>query len=140
MRFLKGRAAQAPSPATLTPLLGRAVGWTGLGPRTGVVVVAELAALGAGALLVVLLRREGLAEAVVQRSVWLLTLAPSAFVLVLGYAEATFLVLAIATFLCARSRRWWLAVPIGILAGLTRPAGFVVVRGGGVERRMARPL
>lgn len=110
----------------LTPLLGRLTGWTGLGPRTGVVVVANVAALAAGALLVVLLRREGLAEATVQRSVWLLTLAPSAFVLVLGYAEATFLVLAIVTFLLVRSRRWWLVVPVGVLAGLTRPAGFVL--------------
>lgn len=122
--------AALPEPALrffpLTPLLGRAVGWTGLGPRTGVVVVANLAALGAGVLLVVLLRREGLAEATVERSVWLLTLAPSAFVLVFGYAEATFLVLAIATFLFARSRRWWLVVPIGVLAGLSRPSGFVV--------------
>jgi hypothetical protein len=110
----------------LTPLLGRAVGWTGLGPRTGVVVLANLAALGAGVLLVVLLRREAFPEATVTRAVWLLTLAPSAFVLVFGYAEAAFLVLAIAAFLCARSRRWWLAVPIGLLAGLSRPSGFVV--------------
>ncbi len=122
--------AALPRPAVrffpLTPLLGRAVGWTGLGPRTGVVVVANLAALAAGVLLVVLLRREGLPEATVQRSVWLLTLAPSAFVLVLGYAEATFLALAVATFLLVRSRRWWLVVPVGVLAGLTRPAGFVL--------------
>jgi hypothetical protein len=122
--------AALPRPALrffpLTPVLGRAVGWTGLGPRTGVVVVANLAALGAGMLLVVLLRREALPEPTVTRAVWLLTLAPSAFVLVFGYAEATFLLLAIGAFLCARSRRFWLAVPIGVMAGLCRPSGFLI--------------
>lgn len=122
--------AALPRPALrffpLTPLLGRFVGWTGIGPRTGVVLVANLAALGAGTLLVVLLRREALPEATVHRAVWLLALAPSAFVLVFGYAEAVFLLLAIAVFLCARTRRWWIAVPLGLLAGLCRPSGFVV--------------
>ncbi|MEP6624322.1 MAG: hypothetical protein ABJC79_07750, partial [Acidimicrobiia bacterium] len=43
----------------LTPLLGRAVGWLGFGPRVGVVVVAQLAALVAGALLGLLVDRDG---------------------------------------------------------------------------------
>lgn len=110
----------------LTPLLGRAVGWTGLGPRVGVVVVANLAALIAGALLWTLVRREGFGDAVGSRAAWFLALMPSAFVLVFGYAEAVFLALAIAIFLAARDRRWWLVALLGVFAGLSRPGGFIV--------------
>ena len=110
----------------LTPLLGRAVGWTGLGPRVGVVVVANLAALLAGALLWTLVRREGFGDAVGARAAWFLALMPSAFVLVFAYAEAVFLALAIGIFLAARGRRWWLVALLGVFAGLSRPGGFIV--------------
>jgi hypothetical protein len=122
--------ASLPRPALrffpLTPLLGRAVGWLGVGPRIGVVIVANLAALAAGTLLVLLVRNEGFAPGVAQRSAWLVALAPSAFVLVLGYAEAVFLAVAIGIFLAARRRRWLVAMALGVLAGLSRPGGFIV--------------
>ena len=111
----------------LTALLGRAVGWLGIGPRVGVIVVANVAALAAGTLLVLLVRSEGFAPGVARRSAWLLALAPSAFVLVLGYSEAVFLALTIGIFLAARRRRWLAVIALGVLAGLDRPAGFVVV-------------
>lgn len=110
----------------LTPLLGRAIGWTGLGPRIGVVVVANVAALLAGALLWTLVRREGFGDAAAKRAAWFLALMPSAFVLVFGYAEAVFLALAIGIFLAARDRRWWLVAALGVFAGLSRPGGFIV--------------
>jgi hypothetical protein len=75
---------------------------------------------------VLLVRSEGLSPGVAHRSAWLLALAPSAFVLVLGYAEAVFLTLAIATFLAARRRRWLVVIGLGLLAGLDRPGGFVL--------------
>ncbi len=109
----------------LTPLLGRILTF-GLAPRIGVVIVANLAALAAGALLVTLVRREGLGRAVEVRSVWLLALAPSAFVLVLGYAEAVFLVLALTTFIAARDRRWLVAALAAALAGLDRPGALTL--------------
>jgi hypothetical protein len=122
--------AALPRPALrffpLTPLAGRAAGWLGFGPRVGVVLVANLAALAAGALLVLLVRSEGFAPGVAQRSAWLLALAPSAFVLVLGYAEALFIGLAIGILFLARRRRWLPAIALGLLAGLSRPGGFVV--------------
>jgi hypothetical protein len=122
--------AALPEPALrffpLTPLLGRAVGWLGVGPRVGVVIVANLAALAAGTLLVLLVRREGFAPGVAHRSAWLVALAPSAFVLVLGYAEAVFLALAVGIFLAARRRRGLVVIALGLLAGLSRPGGFVV--------------
>ena len=110
----------------LTPLTGRAIGWLGIGPRVGVVILANVAALAAGTMLVLLVRNEELPSDVARRSAWLLALAPSAFVLVLGYAEALFLVLAIGIFLAVRRRRWLPAVALGLLAGLCRPGGFVV--------------
>ena len=110
----------------LTPLLGRAVGWVGVGPRVGIVIVANAAALPASTLLVLLVRSEGFASGVARRSAWLLALAPSAFVLVLGYAEAVFLALAIGIFLAARRRRWLVVVVLGVLAGTSRPSGFIV--------------
>src|SRR3954467_9259380 len=94
----------------LPPLLGRAVGWIGVGPRVGVVIVANLAALAAGTMIVLLVRSEGFAPGVATRSAWLVALAPSAFVLVLGYAEAVFLALAVGIFLAARRRRWLVVV------------------------------
>lgn len=122
--------AALPQPALrffpLTPLLGRAVGWIGVGPRVGIVIAANVAALLAGVLLVLLVRSEGFALGVARRSAWLLALAPSAFVLVLGYAEAVFLAIAIGIFLAARRRRWLVVVALGVLAGLSRPSGFVV--------------
>ncbi len=111
----------------LTPLLGRAVGWVGLGPRVGVVVVANLAALIAGVLLIRLVRREGFSDDVARRASWLLALAPAAFVLVLGYGEGVFLALAIGIVLAARNRHWVVAAVLGVLAGLSRPGGFIVV-------------
>ena len=110
----------------LTPLAGRAVGELGVGARVGVVIVANVAALIAGALLVVLVRREGLGDRTAARAAWLLALAPSAFVLVMGYAEALFLLAAIGAFVGLRERRWLLVVLLGVLAGLSRPGGFVL--------------
>lgn len=110
----------------LTAIFGRGLGWIGVGPRVGVVLVANIAALLAGVLLLRLVLREGFGPAVATRTTWLLALAPSAFVLVLGYSEALFLAVAIGILLCARDRRWLWCVPLGILAGLNRPSGFIV--------------
>ena len=110
----------------LTPLLGRAVGWLGFGPRVGVVIVANAAALTASLLLIRLVRREGFSDDVARRASWLLSLAPAAFVLVLSYGEGVFLALAIGVALAARNRSWVVAMTLGLLAGLSRPSGFIV--------------
>jgi len=74
----------------------------------------------------VLVRRETGDDALARRSAWLLCLAPPAFVLVMGYAEATMLMLAVATFLALRAERWWWAVAFGVLAGMARPLGILL--------------
>ncbi len=57
---------------------------------------------------------------------WLLALAPPAFVLVMGYTEALAGLLAIITFYGLRSGRWWLAAVAGLLSGLCRPPGVLL--------------
>jgi len=46
---------------------------------------------------------------------------------VLGYAEGLALCFAVGVFLLVRSRRWLAAVPLGVLAGLCRPVGVLLV-------------
>ncbi|MHB1444272.1 MAG: mannosyltransferase family protein [Acidimicrobiales bacterium] len=83
-------------------------------------------ALAAG----VLLHRLALSETgdrdLARNAVWILYLAPSAFVLVMGYSEGPMILLAVAAFLCLRSGRWWAAAGCGYLAGLTRPVGVLL--------------
>jgi hypothetical protein len=85
------------------PLLTHALAWfPGLGDGPALVLLANVAALAATAMLYVLVRRETGQAAVARRAVWVLSLLPSAFVLVLGYAESLLLVLAIGCFLALR--------------------------------------
>jgi hypothetical protein len=58
---------------------------------------------------------------------------PPAFVLVMGYAEATAIALAVAAFLALRSRRWEWAAAAGLLVGLTRPLGVLLVVPAAIE-------
>ena len=82
----------------------------------------------AAALLSVLVRRETGDPALASLSVWLLCLAPPAYVLVMGYAEGLLLALVIGCFLAIRRATplWWLAAVLGYAAGLTRPLGVLV--------------
>jgi hypothetical protein len=112
----------------LFPEVARAVSWL---PRVNaslaVVLVANVSALAAGFLLYELIAREGRGIALARRSVWILYLAPSAFVLVMGYAEALLLVAALVSLIALRSRSWWVAAVAGVVAGLTRPVGLLLI-------------
>lgn len=118
----------------LFPLLGRALSWVLAGNiDLALLVIANVSA----AVFMVLLRRLALREtgdeALATRAVWLSAIWPTAFVLVMGYAEALFLAFAVGFFLCIRSRRWLPAVVLGILAGLTRPFAIFLVLPAAVE-------
>ncbi|HVX21236.1 MAG TPA: mannosyltransferase family protein [Acidimicrobiales bacterium] len=116
----------------LFPLAGRALSvLPGVSVGVALVVLANLSALGATALLRVLVLRETGDRGWADRSVWLLSLAPPAFVLVMGYAEGTLLLFAVGCFLAIRSARTWpgwaAAAVLGAAAGLTRPLGVLLV-------------
>ena len=44
----------------------------------------------------------------------------------MGYTESTTIALAVGMFLALRAKRWWVAAAIGVLAGLSRPSGFLL--------------
>jgi len=62
-----------------------------------------------------------------RRTLWIGALAPPAFVLVMGYAEAPLMACAVAVFLALRTRRWGLAACAGAVAGFARPIGVLLV-------------
>ncbi len=67
------------------------------------------------------------------RAAWFAALFPAAAVLVLGYAEATAMMLGVVVFLGLRSSRYGWAVVAGFLAGLCRPVGVLLVIPAAVE-------
>ena len=116
------------------PLLGRAVAWLpGVTSGAGIVFVANASALALGFVLHRLVLHERDDPDLARRAVWLVYLLPPAFVLVMGYAEATFITFAAVVLLGLRSRRWWLAAVFGFLAGLTRPVGVLLAVPAAVE-------
>lgn len=115
------------------PLLGRILGGPAELEGVALVLVANLAALVLGVLVLRLMHAERRSRAAAARAVWLTMLFPSAFVLVWGYAEALMLVGAVGVFLGLRTRRPWMAVAGGLVAGLCRPVGVVLVVPAAVE-------
>ena len=103
-----------------------------------------MSALVAGVLVFELARARGAGQSsLARRAVWIVYLAPSAFVLVMGYAEATLMTASLVALLALRSRRWWIAAVAGFVAGLTRPVGVLLVvpalRRGVARARRASP-
>jgi hypothetical protein len=111
----------------LFPALGRLVGSVTGGPEVGLVVVSNLAALGAMALLGLLVREVTGDRRLASRSVWALALWPASFVLVFAYAEGLLLAASIGVALAARRGAWGWAAAAGLAAGLSRPNGLAVV-------------
>lgn len=115
----------------LFPLMGRALATvSGVSDGTALLVVANVAALAATAMLRILVLRETGDVRLATRSVWLLSLVPPAFVLVMGYAEPLLLVCTVGCFLAIRPGgpiTWWAAAALGLAAGLTRPLGVLLV-------------
>jgi hypothetical protein len=111
----------------LVPLVTRALsiplfGHVGL----ALVLIVNVAGLGAGIVLHRLVREETGNRVLSVRAAWLLALLPPAVVLVLGYAESVALLLVISAFLMLRRQRWWAAFLLGVLAGLCRPTGMLL--------------
>jgi Mannosyltransferase (PIG-V) len=110
----------------LWPLLGKVFSYP-FGGNTNVSLVVLANVIGL-ALLVALYRFVALERgvALAARSVWLLSIAPLAFVLVLAYSEALSMTLTVLTFWALRTRRWRWASLFGFLVGLARPFGLLL--------------
>ena len=120
-------------------MLGRATGaLLQAAPRSGCCSVANLAALAYLVLLVRLTRRETGDGAAAGRVAWFAALAPGAAVLALPYTEALAGALAVGMFLALRGRRPLAAAGCGLLSGLARPTGVLLVVPAAIE--LFRPL
>jgi hypothetical protein len=125
-----GYGGVSPETRRFFPLLPMLDWLFGLGGHaTGVVllVLVNVLAFAYGVAFIKWARFEGMSDETARRAVWLLALAPPAFVLVMGYTEALAGLLAILTFYGLRSGRWWLAAVAGLLSGLCRPPGALLV-------------
>ena len=112
----------------LVPILARGLG-TVLLDHVGValIVVVNLSALVFGALLHRLAMLETGDAALARRAAWFAAVFPPFGALVLGYADATAMALAAGMLLALRTRRFALAIPLGVLAGACRPVGVLLV-------------
>ncbi|HET9091773.1 MAG TPA: mannosyltransferase family protein [Acidimicrobiales bacterium] len=111
----------------LLPLAARVLGYLpGLSDRAALLLIVNLAGFAALVALHRLVSLEAVGESVAERSLWILSLWPAAFVLVMGYAEALLLLLSVLAFWCWRTGRWWWSLLPAFLAGLTRPVGVLL--------------
>lgn len=108
------------------PLAARGLGVVGIGERPALVLISNVSALVAGVLLYRFVVDEGWGRSLAVRSVWLLALAPPAFVFVMGYTDATLVALAIATLYALRRRAWWWAAAFALVAGVCRPTAVLL--------------
>ncbi|MBW3615374.1 MAG: hypothetical protein KY439_08720 [Actinobacteria bacterium] len=96
------------------------------GAGVALLVVANLAALAFGAVLHHLALVETADRALARRAAWMAAITPAGFVLVWGYSEALWGLLATGAVLAARRRRWWIAAALGLAVGGLRPVGLLV--------------
>jgi hypothetical protein len=112
----------------LVPILARGLSVIpGVTVGAGLLVVSNLSALLAAAALACLVRHETGDVKLARRAAWLLCLAPPAFTFVMGYAEATFVLLCVGSIFAMRRQNWWAAAVFAISAGLARPIGALLV-------------
>lgn len=106
----------------LYPLMGRYLGYV-ISDRVALILLANLCSFGALVVLHRLVSREQLGPKTATTSLWILSLWPAAFVLVMGYSEGLLLLVSLACFYLWRTGRpAWSILP-AYLAGLARPVG-----------------
>ena len=97
-----------------------------LGNAGAALLVSNLACLAALWGMFVL-GRDRLGQERAWRGVLYLVLSPYGFALALAYSEGVFLALAVWLFVCSDRRKDWLAIPLGICAGLARVNGLALI-------------
>lgn len=118
----------------LYPLAARALAVITPGStRVALVLLANACSLAFVVLLYQLTMRESDDATIARRAAWFGCIAPPAFVMVWGYAEPQFLMLAVGAFAMLRTRRFGLAGALAALAALTRPLGLVMFIPAAVE-------
>jgi hypothetical protein len=118
----------------LVPLMARGLGVVFVGnDAVALIFIANGSALLFGGFLYRLTRIEAGDPRAAVRAAWFAAIFPPAMALVLGYAEATFMLLSVAMFLALRRRRFAWAAPFGVLAGLTRPVGVLLAIPAAIE-------
>jgi hypothetical protein len=125
-----GYGSVSPETRRFFPLLPALTWLVGLGGHAAgvmLLVVVNVLAFGYGVAFIRLARFEGMSQETASKAVWLLALAPPAFVMVMGYTEALAGLLAVITFYGLRSGRWWIAAGAGLLSGLCRPPGVLLI-------------
>ncbi len=122
------------------PLLGR---WLApvLGGRVDIALVAITwaTALAATAALTELARVELGDDRVTNRVAWVWSIFPTAFVLVAPYTEALLVLFACLFALALRKQQWLAVIGFGLLAGLSRPVGGLLVVFAAAELWKHRP-
>lgn len=103
-------------------ILGKAIGNNYL---LAALSISNLAYLGMLILLYKLAEQE-VGEQTAWRSMWYISIFPTAFFLLAAYTEAPFLLFAIAALYCARKGKWNLAGIMALLASLTRLQGCIL--------------
>jgi hypothetical protein len=112
----------------LLPLLDRGLhDVTSLTVGVASLLITNLAAFLLGMGIYALVLSEWRDTVLARRAVWLIMLAPPAFVFVMGYSEALLVLLAVAFFLNIRRGNWWWAALFGYLAGTARPIGCLLL-------------
>ncbi|TKJ31115.1 MAG: hypothetical protein CEE40_02340 [Chloroflexi bacterium B3_Chlor] len=111
----------------LYPLLIRILGKALLGNYLlAALLISNLAYIGALFYMYKLTETQ-LGKAAARRSVTYLAIFPTAFFFLAAYTESLFLLLTLAGFHYAQSKRWWLAGFFGFLSSLTRLQGMVLL-------------
>jgi hypothetical protein len=111
----------------LYPLVARVLGaGTWIGAGVALVAVANAAALAAAALLHRLTLAAGGDASTARRAATYFSIAPPAFVLVMGYSEGLALSLALVFLVALFGTPGTGAVVAGVLAGLARPTGILL--------------
>lgn len=101
----------------------------GLGLSAAELAVSIAAGCLASVLIHALVRARGGRRRTGYLACVLIGVLPMAVVLQMGYAEALYAAAAAGALLAATRGRWWLAGGLALLAGATRPTGYVVVAG-----------
>jgi hypothetical protein len=130
----RGEETQALRFFPLYSLVGRGMhAVLSISPGTALLIISNVAALAAGALVHRLTLLETGDRRAARRAAWFLALVPPAFVLTWAYAEALFVALAAAGIYALRRQRWGWAAAAVFAAALTRPTGILLALAALVE-------